>query len=57
MAENAESEERAEEFVLEADSELRFEIETKNEKVTVEASILLNFFAFNFACLLVFIQF
>lgn len=57
MAENAESEERAEEFVLEADSELRFEIETKNEKVTVEVSILLNFFAFIFACLLVFIQF
>lgn len=38
MAETAESDERVEEFVLDADSELRFEIETKNEKVTVEVS-------------------
>lgn len=30
--------EKSEEFTLEADSELRFEIETKNKKVTVEVS-------------------
>lgn len=28
--------EKSEEFTLEIDSELRFEIETKNKKVTVE---------------------
>lgn len=42
MAENTESEEQVEEFVLEADSELRFEIETKNEKVAVEVCLLKN---------------
>lgn len=31
-----------EEFTLEADSELRFEIETKNRKVTVEVSCVLR---------------
>lgn len=31
--------EKSEEFTLEADSELRFEIETKNKKVTVEVSL------------------
>lgn len=30
--------EKSEEFTLEVDSELRFEIETKNRKVTVEVS-------------------
>lgn len=32
--------EKSEEFTLEADSELRFEIETKNKKVTVEVSVV-----------------
>lgn len=32
----------AEEFTLEADSELRIEVETKNKKITVEVSSLLK---------------
>lgn len=43
---------KVEEFTLEKDSELRFEIETKNRKVVVEVSyfknhITLNFIVFN----------
>lgn len=34
--------EKSEEFTLETDSELRFEIETKNRKVTVEVSCVLR---------------
>lgn len=35
--------EKAEEFTLEVDSELRFEIETKNKEVTVEVSQHIQF--------------
>lgn len=43
--------EKTEEFTLEVDTELRFEIETKNKKVTVEVSytmtLVWNDFDFN----------
>ena len=43
-----ESEPKSREFKLEPDSELRFEIESKNEKVSLEVSILLVTLSFIF---------
>lgn len=39
MAENSEPDDSVQEFVLQADSELRIEVESKNEKVHVEVSL------------------
>lgn len=43
MSENVEVQVEDQEFQLEPDNELRFEVENKNETVVLEVSMLINF--------------